>query len=165
MRFQLLAGVAVVALCAASGASAQSATSGWYVAGDAGYHIPKDIKAKSSAGYNWTFSQDEDWAAFGRLGYKFTPNWRVEAEYGYRGSDIKGVHGTDNASGVQPTGLCLAGPIRTAASPKCDGPNGEIKATTLMANIIYDFMPDLGDPPSPRPAPARPGFTTRSMVN
>jgi hypothetical protein len=40
MKFQLLAGVAVVALCAASGASAQSATSGWYVAGDVGYHCP-----------------------------------------------------------------------------------------------------------------------------
>jgi len=141
MRFQLLAGVAVVALCAATSASAQSATSGWYVAGDAGYHMPKDVKATSSTGYDWDFSQKEDWAAFGRLGYKFTPNWRVEAEYGYRGADIDGVRGT-GLSGAQPIGLCTAGPIRTAASPKCGEPNGEMKATTLMANVIYDFMPE-----------------------
>ena len=138
MRFQLLAGVAVVALCAASGASAQSATSGWYVAGDAGYHMPKDIKTQSSAGYDWTVSSEEDWAAFGRLGYRFSPNWRVEGEYGYRGSDIKSVRG----GSVQPFGLCTAGPIRTAASPKCGEPKGEIKASSLMANVIYDFMPD-----------------------
>jgi OOP family OmpA-OmpF porin len=36
----------------------------------------------------WTFSTD-DWAAFGRLGYKLTPNWRVEAEYGYRRATSK----------------------------------------------------------------------------
>ncbi|WP_419252431.1 OmpA family protein [Caulobacter sp. ErkDOM-YI] len=141
MRFQLLAGVAVVALCAATSASAQSATSGWYVAGDVGYHMPKDVKATSSTGYDWDFSQKEDWAAFGRLGYKFSPNWRVEAEYGYRGADIDGVRGS-GLSGAQPIGLCTAGPIRTASSPACGEPNGEMKATTLMANVIYDFMPD-----------------------
>lgn len=142
MKFQLLAGVAVVALCAASGASAQSATSGWYVAGDVGYHAPKDVKATSSTGYNWKFSQDEDWAGFGRLGYKFTPNWRLEAEYGYRNSDITAVRGTGASAGGQPTALCTAGPVRTAANPACGAPNGEMKATTAMANIIYDFMPD-----------------------
>ncbi|PTT73318.1 hypothetical protein DBR41_28365, partial [Pseudomonas sp. HMWF010] len=98
MRFQLLAGAAAIALGAASGASAQSVESGWYVAADAGYHIPKDIKATSSAGYDWTVSSDNDWAAFGRLGYRFNPNWRLEGEYGYRGSDIKSVRGTDSAA-------------------------------------------------------------------
>ncbi len=141
MKFQLLAGAAVVALCAASGASAQSVPSGWYVAGDVGYHMPKDVKATSSTGYNWTFSQDEDWAGFGRLGYKISPNWRVEAEYGYRNSDINSVRGTGNSTGGQPIGLCTAGPGRTAASPTCGSPNGEMKATTAMANVLYDFMP------------------------
>jgi OOP family OmpA-OmpF porin len=43
MNMRLLVGVAAVALAAASGASAQSALSGWYVAGDAGYHEPADV--------------------------------------------------------------------------------------------------------------------------
>jgi len=140
MRFQLLAGAAAIALGAASGASAQSVESGWYVAADAGYHIPKNIKATSSAGYDWTVSSDNDWAAFGRLGYRFNPNWRLEGEYGYRGSDIKSVRGTDSAA-AQPVGLCKAGIVRTASDPTCQSPDGSIKAQTLMANVIYDFMP------------------------
>ncbi|MGH1559040.1 outer membrane beta-barrel protein, partial [Caulobacter segnis] len=104
-------GVAAVALSAASGALAQSATSGFYVAADAGYHEPKDVKATSSNNYQWNFGGDHDWSAFGRLGYKFTPNWRVEAEYGYRPSDIKSVRGaggfgTGTTGGAQPIGLC-----------------------------------------------------------
>jgi OOP family OmpA-OmpF porin len=71
--------------------------------------LPNGVKATSSTGYNWTFSQDEDWAGFGRVGYKFSPNWRVEAEYGYRNSDIKAVRGTGNSLGGQPFGLCTAG--------------------------------------------------------
>src|SRR3954469_19406673 len=78
MKIRLLAGVATLALCAASGASAQSALSGWYVAGDVGYHTTDGVKASSSTGASdWTFSAKDDWAAFGRLGYKLTPNWRV----------------------------------------------------------------------------------------
>ena len=100
MKIRLLAGVATLALCAASGASAQSALSGWYVAGDVGYHTTDGVKATSSVNatdgspYKWTFSADDDWAAFGRLGYRFTPNWRVEGEYGYRSGDITGVKGS-----------------------------------------------------------------------
>ena len=72
MKMRLLVGVAAAALGAASGAMAQSATSGWYVAGDAGYHEPADVKARSTNNYDWTFSSDKDWAAFGRLGYKLS---------------------------------------------------------------------------------------------
>src|SRR6187551_3828243 len=105
MKIRLLAGVATLALCAASGASAQTALSGWYVAGDVGYHWPDGVKATSStAGADWSFSADDDWAAFGRIGYKFTPNWRVEGEYGYRPGDIASVRG----DGV-PAGLCTPG--------------------------------------------------------
>lgn len=141
MNMRLLVGVAAVALCAASGASAQSALSGWYVAGDAGYHEPQDVKATSSKGYQWNFNADKDWAAFGRLGYRFSPNWRVEAEYGYRPSDLQGVRGA-GLSGAQPIGLCTAGVGRTSASPGCGEPNGELKASTLMANLIFDMGGD-----------------------
>ena len=147
MKFGLLAGVATVALCAASGASAQSALSGWYVAGDVGYHSTEGVEASSSVNatdgrpYDWTFSTDEDWAAFARVGYRISPNWRVEGEYGYRGGDISGVRG-ESTSRPQPLGLCTAGPIRSVTNPTCGAPNGELKATTLMANVIYDFLPD-----------------------
>ena len=59
----VLAGVAVVALCAATSASAQSATSGWYVAGDAGYHMPKDIKAAVISGEGQHFCAGLDLSA------------------------------------------------------------------------------------------------------
>ena len=61
MKMRLLVGVAVVALGAATGAMAQSATSGWYVAGDAGVHWPDDVKATSTNNYNWNFGSDRDW--------------------------------------------------------------------------------------------------------
>ena len=141
MNMRLLVGVAAVALCAASGASAQSALSGWYVAGDAGYHEPKDVKATSSNGYQWNFNADKDWAAFGRLGYKFSPNWRVEAEYGYRPSDMEGVRGA-GLSGAQPIGLCAPGIARTSGAPDCVAPDGKLKASTLMANVIFDMGGD-----------------------
>ncbi|HWU80668.1 MAG TPA: outer membrane beta-barrel protein, partial [Caulobacter sp.] len=148
MKMRLLVGVAAVALGAASGALAQSATSGWYVAGDAGYHEPADVKATSTNNIQWNFSTDKDWAAFGRLGYKFTPNWRVEAEYGYRPSDVQSVRGagavgsSGGTTGTQPFGLCTAGVGRTSAAPTCGEPNGKWKATTLMGNVIFDMAPN-----------------------
>jgi opacity protein-like surface antigen len=138
MKIGLLAGVATLALCAASGASAQMTLSGWYVAGDVGYHWPDGVKGTSSTtGSEWSFSPDDDWAGFGRIGYKLTPNWRVEGEYGYRPGDQSGVHGTGT-----PAGLCAPGVERTTAAPTCGGVDGELKASSLMFNVIYDFMPD-----------------------
>uniref|UniRef100_UPI0026144183 outer membrane protein n=1 Tax=uncultured Caulobacter sp. TaxID=158749 RepID=UPI0026144183 len=147
MKMRLLVGVAAVALGAASGALAQSATSGWYLGADAGYHQPDDVKATSTNNYQWNFGSDHDWTAFGRMGYKFSPNWRVEAEFGYRPSDIKSVRGAGlvgvNGTGTgQPVGLCTAGVGRTSAAATCGEPQGEFKASTLMANVIYDMAPN-----------------------
>ena len=149
MNMRLLVGVAAVALSAASGALAQSATSGWYVGADVGYHEPDDVKATSTNNYQWNFGSDHDWAAFGRLGYKFTPNWRVEAEYGYRPSDIKsargaGLAGVDGTGTGQPIGLCAPGAVRSPAAPNCGELDGKMKATTLMANVIFDMAPNSG---------------------
>jgi len=84
MKFKLLAGAAMAAVFAASGAAAQVYLPyGWYGAVDLGYHWPTGIDADSSnlaangTKYNWTFSQKDDWAGFARLGYKFTDHWRV----------------------------------------------------------------------------------------
>ena len=92
MKFKLLAGVAMAAACAASGAAAQE---GWYGAVDLGYHFPREYDNTSSNNapisgrpYSWEFNQEKDWAGFARLGYQLNPHWRVELEVGYRGGDI-----------------------------------------------------------------------------
>ena len=60
MKIKLLAGIALAAVCAASGASAQD--TGWYGAVDAGYHWPTGIDAQSSGNaadgkaYDWKWS-------------------------------------------------------------------------------------------------------------
>jgi OOP family OmpA-OmpF porin len=142
MKFKLLAGAALAAVAAASGASAAE---GWYGAVDLGYHMPNSLKADSSNNaangqpYRWRFDQKDDWAAFARLGYQFNSNWRVELELGYRPGDIDSVRGGPANSIV---GLCAPGVIRTAAAPACGKPGGELDVWTAMANVIYDFMPD-----------------------
>ena len=141
MKLKLLAGAAMAAVFAASGASAQV---GWYGAVDLGYHWPEGIKADSSnlaangIKYTWRFNQQDDWAGFARLGYQFTDHWRVELEAGYRPGDIDSVRGgTTQAI----TGLCATGVIRTAAAPTCGSPSGRIETWTVMGNVLYDILP------------------------
>ena len=119
MKFKLLAGAAMAAVFAASGASAQE---GWYGAVDLGYHWPEGIEGTSSntaangQAYNWDFSQEEDWTGFARLGYQLNDNWRVELELGYRPGDIESIRGGSSNSVL---GLCTAGVLRTASAPTC----------------------------------------------
>jgi OOP family OmpA-OmpF porin len=144
MKFKLLAGVALAAVCAASGVSAQE--TGWYGAVDLGYHFPTTLKTESEANapdgapYHWEWASDKDWTGFVRLGYQFTPNWRAEVEGGYRPGDLTSVRG--NGVRQQPRGLCTPGVVRTAAAPNCGSPDGSIDSWTLMANVLYDFAPD-----------------------
>src|ERR1700709_583952 len=108
MKLNLLAGAAIAAAFVATGASAQV---GWYGAVDLGYHWPDGIKGTSSNNsatgnpYIWDFNQEDDWAAFARLGYQLTDHWRVELELGYRSGDIDSVRGGTNQAIV---GLCTA---------------------------------------------------------
>ena len=142
MKFKLLAGAALAAVFAASGASAQD--TGWYGAVDLGYHWPDSIDADSSttaangAPYNWDINQEDDWAGFARLGYQINPHWRVELEGGYRPGDIESIRGGANQSIV---GLCTPGVVRTAAAPACGSPSGDAKSWTVMGNVIYDILP------------------------
>ena len=143
MKFKLLAGAALAAVCAASGASAQDA--GWYGAVDLGYHWPDsfELESKNTSAngkpYVWNLSQEEDWTGFARLGYRVNSNWRVELEGGYRPGDVDSIRGGTNQAIL---GLCTPGVIRTAASPNCGSPTGNLQVWTLMGNVIYDFMPD-----------------------
>lgn len=144
MKLKLLAGAALAAVFAASGASAQE--TGWYGAVDLGYHWPTAVNSESDANapdgqhYHWTWKSESDWAGFVRLGYQFTPNWRAELEGGYRPGDLEGVRG--NPVRQQPIGLCTPGVTRTAANPKCGSPSGSIESWSLMFNVLYDFAPD-----------------------
>jgi OOP family OmpA-OmpF porin len=131
MKLQLLAGVAMAGLFAAGAASAEP--NGWYGAVDAGYHKVDDLSALSQPNHHpFDIETDGAWAGFARLGYRFTPNWRVELEGGYRSAnDITAI---TNPNGTVPNGVC-----NVASVGACDGPDGEIKTTTAMVNVIYDF--------------------------
>ncbi|MFW2343132.1 MAG: cell envelope biogenesis protein OmpA, partial [Brevundimonas sp.] len=77
MKVKLLASVAAAGIFAAGAASAEP--NGWYGAVDAGWHKANDVYGFSqgvSEGFD--FEVKEGWAAFGRLGYRFDQNWRVE---------------------------------------------------------------------------------------
>ena len=93
MKIGLMAGAAIAALFAASGASAQTAQPGWYGALDLGYHFPVNRWYKGSnvapdgQYYNWQFDPKDDFAGFVRLGYRFNSHWRVELEGGYRNDE------------------------------------------------------------------------------
>ena len=134
MKLKLLAGVALASLFTAGTASAEP--NGWYGAIDAGYNFWSDDVEAISASLPTTapplaIEVQDDWAGFARLGYRFTPNWRVELEGGYRAGDIGQVS-------AQANGLPAVCNISPTTGP-CATPDGEHTAATLMANVIYDF--------------------------
>ncbi|MCI3135408.1 outer membrane protein, partial [Phenylobacterium aquaticum] len=143
MKFKLLAGAALAAVFAASGAAAQEP--GWYGAVDLGYHTPEGAEMTSSnnsasgAPYNWDLTQKDDWAGFARLGYQLNDHWRVELEGGYRAGDVQSFRGSSSQAII---GLCTPGVLRTAASPNCGAPSGSMASWTVMGNVIYDILPD-----------------------
>ncbi|MBW3560079.1 MAG: OmpA family protein [Proteobacteria bacterium] len=144
MKLKLLAGAALCGLFAASGASAQ-APNGVYGAVDLGYHAPEGIEAESSSNapdgrpYDWTFDGEDSFAGFARIGYRLSPQFRVELEGGYRGGEVESVRGSGNRGASYPVGLCTQGVFRSTANPTCGAPQGVIEAHTLMANAIYDL--------------------------
>ena len=132
MKLKLLAGVAMAGLVTAGAASAEP--NGWYGAVDAGYHQVDDLSVLSQPTHiPFEIETDGSWAGFARLGYRFTPNWRVELEGGYRSANE--IASITNPDGSTPNGVCNAVP----AAPACDAPEGDIKTATAMVNVIYDF--------------------------
>ena len=144
MKFTLLAGAALAAVFAASGASAQ-VVNGWYGAVDVGWHRPEGIEATSANNspdgrpFEFTFDSQEDWVGFARLGYRINPNWRVELEGGYRPSEMGPVRGDATRVSGGSTGICSVNVLRTASNPTCQDPYGTISSITTMVNVIYDF--------------------------
>ncbi len=139
IRFKLLAGTALT-LAGVAGASAAFADStlGWYIAADAGQnHMSKqtltisDVTLQSNQTASSTGSTtalttgkyglatDPDVTGHLRAGYRFTPNLRAEIEYGVRPGTVN-----QNIDGSRGTSL------------------GSLDQTSLMANLIFDIMPD-----------------------
>ena len=103
MKVKLLAGVAMAGLFAAGAASADP--NGWYGAIDAGYHM---ADAETAAGFD--IEVDDDWAGFARLGYRFTPNWRVELEGGYRPGEVESIDADGSGAAVICNAIPAVGP-------------------------------------------------------
>ena len=120
----ILATSAAGALALSAGAAAAE-PNGWYGAIDAGWHTAGVATAEDV-----DFDIEPDWAGFARLGYRFTENWRVELEGGYRAGELGEVN-----VGATPAYLCNV----TPAVGACEIPDGKITSSTLMANVIYDF--------------------------
>ena len=110
MKMKWMAGVAAAALFAAG--AAQAEPDGWYGAIDLGYHWP-DAESNFVGFPSSDIDIENTWVGFARLGYRYSPSWRVELEGGYRPGDIDEV-----------------------------GASGEVKVWSVMGNLIYDFMPD-----------------------
>ena len=115
MKKQLLAGAALLALFGATPALADP--DGVYVAGDLGYHWPQSNDWDACVGAVCApveVKAGEGLAGFGRLGFRLNENWRIEGELGYRDSDE-----------LELDGLVIS--------------DVDASATTLMANVLYDF--------------------------
>jgi len=150
MKHILLASAALAAMAVAGSAAAEQAN-GWYVAGDLGYNWKSDYKARSQGAmpdggaYVYDVATDDDWAGFARLGYRYSPNWRVEFEGGYRPGDISSAVGFPRtypgSAALVDTAICTTGVIRSAGDP-CGSPKGSFEQTTVMVNLYYDILPE-----------------------
>ena len=139
MRIKLFAGAAIAALLSAGAASAEP--TGWYGAVDAGWNMfgdePRALSTTPRAAFD--LGVENGWAAFARIGYRFDENWRVELEGGHRSGDLVSADRADYSSPVPPSAICS--PSYTTLTAICGGPDGELTATTLMVNVLYDFGP------------------------
>ena len=153
MRIKLLAGAALAAVMAASGASA--AENGWYGAVDIGWHVTDNYEMKSSftsapsGPLNYHLYTDDDFTGFSRLGYRVAPNWRVEGELGFRSGDITGFKnpGVYPGFGVTVTTGTIAavgaapainyGVVTVGSNPGTSGPVNVAFSFRLSGNVAY----------------------------
>ncbi|MEW5726656.1 MAG: outer membrane beta-barrel protein, partial [Pseudomonadota bacterium] len=109
--------VAGVALGVAGTANAQLAE-GWYAGAEAGAAVTGDATT-SGGGQRWSTDYSAGPVVMGTAGYGFGPGklgrLRLEGEVGWRNGEVDGVNG---ASG-----------------------SGDASATSLMANVVTDFLP------------------------
>jgi opacity protein-like surface antigen len=163
---RIAAAAALAAVVAAPGLAAaddpdnpntwETPRAGLYLALDLGYHWPLTIRGTSmrpapdGAPYVWDYKLNSDWASFGRVGWRFSPHFRVEFDGGLRESNIHsiGAPGAPDAGGLLvgrpavPAQLC----DHINVPPPCAATFGRphinwAYADDGMINAIYDFMP------------------------
>jgi len=118
MRFKsLILGSGIVLSCAVPASAGHF--HGWYIGLEGGANWVSDNDAAwgiaSPPAGPVTIDFDAGWTVLATAGYGFQSNWRLEGELGYRSNDVNAVAGATNRTG------------------------GELTATTLMANVLYDW--------------------------
>ncbi|MGI8839361.1 MAG: outer membrane protein, partial [Caulobacteraceae bacterium] len=148
MKSTLLSGAAVATALAASAFSASGALAqdtGWYGAIDLGGHHQRGLESQfvsgagggaftGTEGFNFRV-RDIDYAGFARIGYRLTPNFRIEVEGGYRHGSLQSV--TDFADQTGDVDLCATG----STAESCGKPDGNVNAWTGMVNALIDILP------------------------
>lgn len=128
---------------------------GPYVAVDLGYHWPLTIDATSFSPapdgrpFEWRYSLNSDWAAFGRAGWRFSPHFRVELDAGLREGNIHaitspgtGLNGLSVQRPQTPFQLCdLTGVPPPCARIGRPHVNWDY-ADNGLVNAIYDIAPN-----------------------
>ena len=115
MKRLIMAGAALAAL-AGFATSAAASPDGWYGALDIGGHEPFDSHGTQTNGEEFPLFQNTDWAYFGRVGYQFTPNWRLEIEGSFRQDKTRHADGFSTS--------------------------GHYDDGAGMVNLIYDVAPE-----------------------
>jgi opacity protein-like surface antigen len=129
---------------------------GVYLALDLGYHDPLVIDGTSNKAapdgrpYVWKYNFNSDWAAFGRVGYRFDDHWRIEFDGGLRESNI---HSIGSPNGTDAAGFAIGRPGAPGqlcdhinVPPPCATPFGRphtnwAYADNGMINLLYDIGP------------------------
>jgi opacity protein-like surface antigen len=110
------------------GAPASAQDTGFYVAGDLGYHAPTKIASSvEGTNENWEWGVHNNADGFLRLGYAFDSNWSVELEGGYRPGDLSSIR----------AGVFLPIPAHIPPGVNLSNVSGDADATTAMANVLY----------------------------
>ena len=148
MKSSLLAGAAVIAVCAATGAWASE--DGWYGAIDVGVHkmpgqATTPITVTNPSQESFRIKTKLDVAAFARIGYQMFPHLRVEIEGGYRPATLKSV--TNRTGNFAALCNINGGNTFNPGAPggiggACGKPDGSFDTYTAMANVIFDLLPE-----------------------
>ncbi|MBW7850366.1 MAG: OmpA family protein [Rhodospirillales bacterium] len=99
----------------AAAAAAAAETRGWYMGAQLGLTLAQDTSAAGSGVPTISTDYDPGYGILGQVGYGFG-QWRVEGELGWRTNEVDTVNGADGS--------------------------GDLRATSLMGNLYYDFMPE-----------------------
>ena len=138
MKLKLLTATALAGALFGPAAFAQE--SGWYGAIDLGAHHVRPIQLDTSGLPGNGFNQRTNWdfAGFARIGYRFSPHFRLELEGGYRPAGIEHMIRL-NPPSDENFNVCAV----ASAENTCPAPNGSVDSYTGMVNALIDILPNF----------------------